>query len=103
MDYKHSASYLSLGACLENALLKSKELGYETRLEWLAGDSHLIASLRFIGKFGNGEVKDNLSEIIENRYSDRSVPLSGDIQSEHIDLFKGLEKEFSETNLDFFP
>lgn len=73
MDYLHTASYISLGSCLENACIRAEYLGYEMNCHTHFGviNDELVACLEFKGK---GEVKKELEElnmVIELRFTDR--------------------------------
>lgn len=82
LDYKHTGSYLAMGAAIENLVLKSHELGYEveTDLFPLTAADELIATFRF---YHSGQVPagtkteshdfDHLIEGVLRRVTNRKV------------------------------
>jgi molybdopterin/thiamine biosynthesis adenylyltransferase len=100
MDYKHSASYMSLGACLENARVRAHSMGYSTEVAMNNSDhSALVCCMTF----HEGKGESELSDYIEKRYTDRSLGDKNDKSVlEKTDEFKAICSEFQGINVLFF-
>lgn len=94
MDYRNSASFISLGSAIENVRVKSEALGYKVNIHLLPSNSEspLIATF----SFSKSEVKNSIitEDIIQKRYTDRSLPSQGEVSVDSKERLVAILKEF---------
>ena len=114
MDFRDSASYIALGAAIENVVLKTQQLGYEIAVHYNTGgkEERLIASFVFYNKGAKGENIEPVTDpgtasFIESRHTNRKVTprvaMPVDIASEILNAGKsipGAEITFFEKQAD---
>jgi len=82
LDYKGKASFIGLGAALENLRLKSLELGYVANMNaFPSKDESLVCGIQFTPADGR---KDELSKFIDVRCTNRGLALSSEIPNDKI-------------------
>ena len=81
MDFQDTASYIALGAAIENLVLKTHEEAYEVAIKYfpVKDDKRLIATFNFYKEGTNIDgvephILDELSTIIMDRHTNRKVP-----------------------------
>lgn len=81
MDFRDTASYIALGAAIENLVLKAHEANYEVKLSYFPAkdDNTLIASFAFYEQGADAEglephINDELVTAIFDRHTNRKVP-----------------------------
>ena len=94
MDYKNSASFISLGTAVENVRVKSEELGYKVNIHLLPSQEHNI----FVSTFSfTKSLERNLVQnidVIQKRFTDRSFPSDGKISLENKEKLNQILKTF---------
>ncbi len=100
MDFKYSASYMALGAALENIKIKSEALGYKTNVKSfpINENSDLIASLSFLKSESS---QSDLEDQIDKRYTDRRMSGHEEIPAQSIDDLKAIASNFGDIEVDF--
>ena len=71
MDYRHSASYISIGALIENCSVMAASLGYKTKVINHPTDRALTVSLEFTA----GKADGTMAAFIAGRHTDRKKGL----------------------------
>lgn len=82
MDFQDTASYIAIGAAIENLVLKTHEEEYEVAISYfpVKEDARLVATFSFYGKGAVVEdiephILDGLSTVIMDRHTNRKVPV----------------------------
>lgn len=107
MDYKDTASYIALGAAIENAVLKAHELGYEVNvnLHEPSGEEILIADFTFYNtKLPSTEQHENdqLSKVITQRHTNRKITERVMLQPEVLESLKTTAESVPGAQLNFY-
>ncbi|MEZ5015818.1 MAG: Rv1355c family protein [Flavipsychrobacter sp.] len=89
MDFQDTASYIAIGAAVENLVLKTHEENYEVAISYfpIKDDKRLIATFSFYNKGANVEgiephILDDLSSTIMDRHTNRKVPVREELPQE---------------------
>ncbi|MBN9485407.1 MAG: hypothetical protein BGO70_14630 [Bacteroidetes bacterium 43-93] len=109
MDYKDTASMIALGAAIENVILKSHELGFETKVKYHpeGNSDDVVASFTFFPNATSQDgiephTDDNLSKVIFQRHTNRRITQQVELGQEVYDQFQSCVSSIKGTKLKFF-
>lgn len=93
LDHNSIASYIALGASIENATLKAAELGYNSDVKYfpVQAEEKVVARIELSSKdhpISNNEIE--LGQQVLNRYTNRNIEESVSIKENHIAYLQAL-------------
>lgn len=105
-DYRNMASYISLGAALENFVISAHHHHLELKVSLFPynEDKRVIASLEFKEKNSaecESHFADNLFEFISKRYTNRKIAPRKILSNEALAELKSVTESFNNVSLDF--
>jgi len=105
LNYKKTASLISLGAATENLLLKAKQLkiGVSISKFPLGDDNDLICSFQFQPLIEKKEIiSDNLVSVIPTRLTNRNLSIKVELHQEYVDYFNSIVETIPGAKLKLF-
>lgn len=109
MDYRDSASFIALGAAIENVILKAHELGFEIKVHYSPANDNddIIAFFSFYKKDSSEKglephVEDQLSKVIERRHTNRRIVPRVEIEQDAILQLKNSIADIKGAQLHFY-
>ncbi|HKL03320.1 MAG TPA: Rv1355c family protein [Cryomorphaceae bacterium] len=95
LDENYIASYLALGASLENAVLSAKLQGYKPEIKLFPNreDQRVIAEIELHNEFEVNQTDKLLAEHLFERETNRNIETTEPLISEHKDLLCNIAKE----------
>ena len=105
LNYKKTASLISLGAATENLLLKAKQLkiGVSISKFPLGDDNDLICSFQFQPLIEKKVIiSDNLVSVIPTRLTNRNLSIKVELHQEYVDYFNSIVETIPGAKLKLF-
>jgi molybdopterin/thiamine biosynthesis adenylyltransferase len=104
MGHNNLASYVALGACIENALLKAKELKYNPSFHLFPQTDipDLVASFTFSKLEESNAYENWLATGIETRLSNRKIEKRYHFSNEELDKIKAAVNKIEGASVSFF-
>lgn len=105
LNYKKTASLISLGAATENLLLKAKQMNLSVEISKfpLGDDNELICSFQFYPLSEKTQtIYDDLVDVIPTRLTNRTITKRVELSNETLNYFKSIVETISGAQLKIF-